>query len=273
MFEHLPHIARRLQPTYEPSEARALARWLVDEAVSCSWTVDRLDAAVLRLLNQEPIQHILGHVEWDGLDLRVTPDTLIPRPETAELCNCSASLRSLFGVSDTSSLRVLDIGTGSGCIALGLKHRHPEWDVVAVDISPAALEVARQNAASLHLSVDFYLLDILDDDAAAAFRDACGAFDLVVSNPPYICRSEATTMERNVLDYEPHSALFVPDLDPLLFYRRIAQLGWGKYIAFEINQQFGSDTVDMLSGLGYEEISLQQDQYGKDRFVFARRAL
>ena len=275
MIERLSDIARRLQPTYESAEARELALWLVEAAEKEEWSSEKLEEATLRLLRQEPIQYILGYTEWGGMRVKVTQDTLIPRPETWGLVERVSGFK--FQVSSSkfkiqnSSFKILDIGTGSGCIALGVKKLQPEWDVMAVDIAEAALEVARENAKTNNLSIRTEQLDILDTQKTDEFIEQIGRFDVVVSNPPYICQSEAKEMTVNVLEHEPERALFVPDEDPLLFYRRIAELGWGKYLAFEINERLGAEVVALLEQLGYRDIQLEQDDYGKDRYVFARR--
>ena len=243
---------------------------------------------ISRLLHFEPIQYIFGHTLWCGLDLLVTPATLIPRPETAELVErinnslpfmgeelCSIGLP--VAVRRTSSglgLHVLDIGTGSGCIAIALKKAHPSWSVTGIDISPEAIAIARENARRNKVEVNFQVADIFD------FNEENPKYDLVVSNPPYICESEKTSMRTNVLNFEPSSALFVPDADPLKFYRRIAELfslplegkGRERGLFFEINEAYGPQLSAMLDNLGYTDIQIHKDIYGKDRIIEARMA-
>ena len=216
-----------------------------------------------RILHFEPIQYIFGHTLWNNLDLIVTPATLIPRPETAELVE---QIGERF--RDQRPLRVLDIGTGSGCIAIALKKRHPEWNVTGIDISEEAIEVAKENAKRNEAEVLFEVRDVLDTDADSA--DFIGTFDIVVSNPPYICESEKSSMRPNVLAFEPASALFVPDDDPFLFYRRIASLHWGKYLFFEINEAYPKQMEQMMQEEGYTDIRITQDMYGKARMVEGR---
>jgi release factor glutamine methyltransferase len=156
--------------------------------------------------------------------------------------------------------RVLDIGTGSGCIAIALKQRAPLWQVTGLDISPDALEIAKKNATRNNIQVDWIQIDILNEELK-------GDFDIIVSNPPYICDSEKIDMEARVLDYEPHSALFVPDNDPLLFYRRIADLK-PSLLFFEINEAYGEAVCAMMKEKGYTNIELKNDIYGKPRMVF-----
>lgn len=244
---------QRLSAAYDPQEAGAMARWIVEEQPASP------EEVLERLLRHEPIQHIFGYTDWRGMRLHVTPDTLIPRPETAELIDAV-----LAACSGRSGLRVLDIGTGSGCIALALKSDHPDWQLAACDISQGALAVAAENATQMGLNVAFFRLDVLSDELPEAY-------DLIVSNPPYICEEERGNMEPNVLDYEPATALFVPDADPLLFYRRIARLQTSGMVAFEINERFGDEMLAMLAEEGYSTIDLKTDICGKDRIVIAAR--
>jgi release factor glutamine methyltransferase len=218
-----------------------------------------LQAIIDRLLHFEPIQYIFGHTLWNGLDLLVTPATLIPRPETAELVE-----RVNEKMVNEKMIKCLDVGTGSGCIAIALKKAHPEWQITGIDISEEAIKVARENAKRNNVEIDFIKKDIF-----AGFN---GDFDIVVSNPPYICESEKTSMRKNVLDYEPSTALFVPDADPLRFYRRIAELKLGKYLFFEINEAYPAELSAMLDSLGYTDIHLTRDIYGKPRIIEARMA-
>ena len=226
-----------------------------------------MQAIVDRLLKKEPIQYIFGHTLWCGLDLRVTPATLIPRPETAELVTEISNFK--FQISNC---RVLDIGTGSGCIALALKQTHPDWQVTGVDISAEAIEVARENARRNQLEVDFREADIFDEKIFNSQFSIFNSYDIVVSNPPYIAESERAEMDTNVLDYEPATALFVPDDDPLRFYRRIAELRLGERLFFEINPRYAEQLAEMLQGLGYQDITLHHDIYQQTRILFGRIA-
>jgi len=267
----ISNIQSQLESAYPKDEAKALAWWIVEEETvlsrsqilsGCKITKNfaHVQEVIDRLLHFEPIQYIFGHTEWRGLDLRVTPATLIPRPETAEL------VEKIFGTPEYrnpgTSLKILDIGTGSGCIAIALKKAHPEWQVTGIDISSEAIEVARENAARNGVEVTFHVADI--------FSDSIGDFDLVVSNPPYITESEKSSMRPNVLDFEPHTALFVPDSDPLKFYRRIAELKLGKYLFFEINEAFGEEMKNLFADLGYTDILITKDIYGKARIIEGR---
>ena len=166
--------------------------------------------------------------------------------------------------SGSPVLKVADIGTGSGCIAIALKRHRPEWHVAGIDVSKDALAVAQENGVRNHAEVEWQQKDILTDE----IED----FDIIVSNPPYICEHERRSMDRRVLDYEPASALFVPDNDPLRFYRKIAEIRKGRHLFFEINEVYGDEMCDLLSGLGYNDVQLRQDIYGKARMVYSRIA-
>ena len=202
-----------------------------------------------------PIQYIFEHTEWMGLDLRVTPATLIPRPETAELVEWILQTANHY-----QPLRLADIGTGSGCIAIALKQTCPLWHVTGIDISQEALVVAQGNAQRNQVQITWKQLDIL--------TESIDSFDIIVSNPPYICQKEKADMDARVLQHEPHNALFVPDSHPLLFYRRIAQMRAAKNLFFEINEAYGKEVCDMLKQLGYQHITLKCDIYGKERMVY-----
>ncbi len=274
MIQKIRDIALQLQAAYPKDEAEALAWWLAEETTGLSRTqlqigckdttnFSNLQVFVDRLLHFEPIQYIFGHTLWYGLDLKVTPATLIPRPETAELVEKISSFLSQgndYFKFQISNCRVLDIGTGSGCIAIALKKKHPDWDVTGIDISAEAIEVAKENAKRNGVEVDFLVADIFDFN---------GDFDVIVSNPPYIRESEKVSMRPNVLEYEPETALFVPDDDPLRFYRRIASLH-GTYLFFEINEAFSAEMEALLQENGYTDIIITKDIYGKPRIIEGR---
>lgn len=226
---------------------------------------EELTADVKRLAEGEPVQYVVGFEYFHGLRFSVQEGVLIPRPETAELVDMIISDAQN---ATSSPLHVLDIGSGSGAIGisiaseLGAKAKVSQWD-----ISDIALETTRRNAAAYNVSVCITKQDALNPP----FED-CEKWDIIVSNPPYICNAEASEMNRNVLDYEPELALFVPDDDPLLFYRAIAEYakralkpGGGLY--FEINEHYADDTKTMLSSLGFERIEAIKDQFGKYRFT------
>ena len=275
MKQLINDITAQLLPCYPEDEARSLAWWIVEEETGlsrsqilsgCKSTTNfsNLQAIIERLLHFEPIQYIFGHTEWCGLDLKLTPATLIPRPETAELIEVIGERLKANAplATNYSPFAALDVGTGSGCIALALKKAHPNWQITGIDISPEAIEVARENAKRNGVDVNFIQKDI--------FSDGIGDFDIIVSNPPYIRESEKTSMRPNVLNFEPETALFVPDDDPLKFYRRIAELKLGTYLFFEINEAFGEAMRDLLADLGYTDIQITKDIYGKARIIEGR---
>ena len=221
--------------------------------------------AIERLKKQEPIQYIQGYSDFCGLRFKVTPATLIPRPETSELVEWIASEHS------GKKVNILDIGTGSGCIAISLAHKLPKSNVTAWDISTTALAVAAENSRNNSTEVTFERVDILSYEPKSA------QFDIIVSNPPYIKENEKSAMHNNVLDWEPHTALFVPDSDPLLFYRTIAEKGLQMLapngtLYFEINRAHGAETMEMLANIGYTNIELRKDFADNDRMIKAKRA-
>ena len=274
MKELINHITAQLATVYPEDEAQALAWWIMEEETGlsrsqmltgCKGTTNfaHVQEILERILHFEPIQYIFGHTLWNGLDLKVTPATLIPRPETAELVEKVERLKV-----KGERLKVLDIGTGSGCIAIALKKAHPEWQVTGIDISEEAIEVAKENAKRNGVEVEFLVADIFNLQSPISNLQ----YDIIVSNPPYICESEKASMRPNVLNYEPATALFVPDNDPLKFYRRIAELKLGKHLFFEINEAYPDELSAMLSELGYTDIQITNDIYGKPRIIETRMA-
>lgn len=243
-WQQLKRIDLALQPELEFTNAQLL-----------QWEQLQLD-----LLRQQPIQYLLGQTEFCGLKFEVTPYTLIPRPETEELVSLIVMDHPQFAG------RILDIGTGSGCIAISLAHQLPNAQVSAIDVSPEALVLASKNATSNNVAVGFMLQDILQTNGLGA------SYDIIVSNPPYVRELEKKEIQPNVLEYEPHLALFVSDDDPLLFYRKIAQLAQKSLLPngklyFEINQYLGKETVELLSDMNFTAIQLLKDFYGNDRMV------
>jgi len=225
------------------------------------------------LKKQKPIQYILGETEFFGLRFEVDENTLIPRPETEELVEWVIREEGKAG-----RISLLDIGTGSGCIAVSLAKNLPDAEVFAIDVSDKALATAQKNAEKNNVKVNFINADILKVDdlqnLLLPHTHHPPFFDVIVSNPPYVRNLEKAGMQPNVLEYEPHLALFVEDTDALLFYRKIAQLALknlnqkGK-LYFEINQYLGKETVDLLEGLGFKNVILKKDIYGNDRMVSA----
>lgn len=228
-------------------ETPALVRWIDEEQPK------DVGKVVQRLLCHEPIQYIFGHTLWRGLDLVVNKNVLIPRPETSDLVDI------VLQENDNHSLRVLDIGTGSGCIAIALKQKRPTWDVTGIDVSKEALTVANQNALRNHTEVVFRPQDL--------FKDTIGTYDIVVSNPPYVCETEKATMDKNVLDYEPSQALFVPDRCPLLYYERIADIHIGEKIYLEVSEYHAHEVERLFINKGYDDVQVSKDFFGKERIV------
>lgn len=271
MKQLIDYIISELRGFYPEEELRELAYWIIEESTGMTRTqiltdckdtqnISNMEIILQKLRAHEPIQYIFGHTEWKGLDLRVTPATLIPRPETAELVEWI-----LQEADRDKPLSVLDIGTGSGCIAIALKKAAPKWQVTGLDISEEALAVAKENAIRNKVEVNWLQADILSPIANNPLPFA----DIIVSNPPYICDSEKKDMDARVLDYEPHSALFVPDADPLLFYRQIASLASSpSLVFFEINEAYGNEVCAMMEQMGYSDVQLKNDMYGKPRMVF-----
>ena len=271
-------LREQLSKSYEPQEANGLARIIFCDILGQS-NVDyylckdidlsgneeeKVKSILQRLEKYEPIQYIEGKKYFSGREFFVRQGVLIPRTETEELVELAAQ-------ACKPNAKILDIGTGSGCIAISLSKKLPEAEVHAWDISEVALEVAKQNNEQLSASVHFEQHDILTYQATGE-----EAFDLIISNPPYIAESEKAKMEANVLAWEPSIALFVPDNDPLLFYRRIGELALrmltpnGK-LFFEINRAYGDATKQLLCNQGYKNIHIQKDLSGNDRFVYAER--
>ncbi|WHT38975.1 peptide chain release factor N(5)-glutamine methyltransferase [Myroides sp. mNGS23_01] len=213
------------------------------------------------LRNQKPIQHIFGKAYFYGYTFQVNEHTLIPRPETEELVEWI-----LASVPADQPIRILDIGTGSGCIGLTLAKELPQSQVTLLDISAEALQVAQQNAANLGVDVHFIQQDIL------ALPRLTTTFDVIVSNPPYIRQLEKVEIKKNVMDYEPHTALFVADQDPLIFYRKIAELAFdnlelGGQLFYEINQYLGQEMVELLTSIGFKNTELRRDLLQNDRMT------
>ncbi|MEG0011615.1 MAG: peptide chain release factor N(5)-glutamine methyltransferase [Muribaculaceae bacterium] len=237
------------------------------DSILSDYMKSKIDKVIDDLVLHRPIQYIFGNTYFHGYHFEVTPDTLIPRPETEELIDI------IIDENNSYDLSVLDIGTGSGCIAISLALALKFATVVAVDISPRAIEVAKRNAKDLHANIDFQLLDIL-----SATPPAKPIYDIIVSNPPYICNWEKATMDDNVLNYEPSSALFVSDDDPLLFYRTIAQYSQKALkplgtLYFEINNRYADITVAMLKDNGYCDITIHRDIHKLPRMLSAHKII
>ena len=269
-------ITDRLARIYDSYEARSIAQQLLEDQFGVSLTdvladkplvlnkeqSEKLDQDLERLYQGEPIQYVTGKAHFFGRTFDVNRAVLIPRPETEEL------IQVILEENENLS-SILDIGTGSGAIAITLKLEIVETSVTAVDLSTSALEVAKKNAKDLHAEVEFIEMDILKETPK-------GTFCAIVSNPPYVMQSEKPMMHKNVLDYEPATALFVADNQPLIFYERIAALGCeileakGK-LYFEINERFGEEVKNMMIENGYIHVNVIKDMQGKDRMVIGER--
>ena len=291
MKELVHDIASQLRDVYDADESMALAWWVVEEVSGLTRTqilsgcksdckdttiIPNVQEIVARLRRFEPIQYIFGHTEWCGLDLKVTPDVLIPRPETAELVEIISRSSPA-----NPACRVLDLCTGSGCIAIALKKRHPDWQVTGVDISPAAIEVAKENAVRNGVDVEFLVMDITSDEFEAYYAQIAANVpppDIIVSNPPYVCESEKAQMRRNVLDYEPHLALFVPDEDPVRLYLSLPHIIIRNHnilyplptVFLEVNERYPMRVARLFYSCGFKDIHFFDDSYGKPRFIQAR---
>ena len=274
----IQYINSELAGFYPVSEIEGFTRIIFEAVCGFSFTeqiirkhekisstdFEKIKSVISRLKNFEPIQYILGETEFYGLKLKVDTSVLIPRPETEELVQWL--LKSDLPENST----ILDIGTGSGCIALAIKSRLKNAEVSGIDISENALEVARLNATKNNLDVDFFQADILKWEESEWKK-----FDVVVSNPPYIRESEKLLMHGNVLNYEPEKALFVPDSEPLVFYSAISffakkHLSDNGMLFLEINENLGSEMNEMLIDCGFSEIEIRKDINGKNRMIRCR---
>lgn len=269
-----------LQTLYDTGEAKAIARTVLEVCFNLTMTdilcgkvtqlsandQNKLEEILQRLLTGEPVQYVLGEADFGGKTFLVEPGVLIPRPETYELCEW---------VLEERGINILDIGTGSGCIAITLALGIPEAKVTAWDISDKALKIAAENAKRANVNVSFEKVDVLNTPLLN--REGLGvSLDIIVSNPPYILNKERARMERNVLDYEPELALFVPDDDPLLFYHAIARyairvLKPDGRLFFEINPLCVNDLQQMLNNEGFSHTEVRNDQFDKQRFIKAWR--
>lgn len=272
-------LRRELEPEYGRYEAEAMTELIFRHLKGWDRTQllsngdltvsERMLSAAGRILKRlaehEPLQYILGDARFYGMDLHVAPGVLIPRPETAELVD-----RIVDRNHDRSDLRVLDVGCGSGAISVALARNLPFSRVTGLDVSPEAIEIARGNAKELKVNVDFVQADIFK------WGGEPESFDIVVSNPPYIAESEKKDMEANVLEYEPEQALFVPDDDPLRFYRRICEVAWNVLLSdgqlwFEINPLYASQMRQLMSDAGFTDVETWLDSYGRMRFAYGIR--
>ncbi|WP_210489957.1 peptide chain release factor N(5)-glutamine methyltransferase [Rufibacter aurantiacus] len=271
----LEHLAHQLETLYEAPEARTIAEWTLQHALrvgrfellrrrkeeASDELQNQVQGYLERLLEHEPLQYVLGEASFYGREFAVTPAVLIPRPETEELVQ-----RVIRTYQHRPDIKLLDIGTGSGCIPITLAAELPNARVWGLDISAEALAVAKANGQKMAPQVAWLRHDILQEIPAMEPE----SLDAVISNPPYVLEEEKGQMRQNVLGFEPHLALFVPNEDPLLFYRRIAMVAQqllkkGGKLYFEINERFAEETLEMLKEMGYQEIKVYKDLRGKDR--------
>jgi len=282
--DYRAQFIQKLSPIYDSGEAESFFYLILEEKKQ----LKRIDLAlnpdltfsndeiqlwnsILEQLKKEiPIQYLLGKTSFYGLDFEVNPAVLIPRPETEELVEWIISYNQIH--KSTNPLRVLDIGTGSGCIAISLANNIPNAQVFAIDVSETALSTAKKNAEINEVNVTFIQKNILEVVSLSAVEGLNHKFDIMVSNPPYVRELEKQEIKKNVLDNEPHLALFVEDNDALLFYKKIAELAQkslsqnGK-LFFEINQYLGKEMIDLLEKMNFKNIELRKDIYGNDRMI------
>lgn len=269
-------IRQSLLTVYPEHEIRSISRLLLSDVTGWNFTelitnknsvfsenqMELIDNYLEKLKNHVPVQYVLGKTEFFGLPFLVTPDVLIPRPETEELVDW------VLSEINNKAVSVLDFGTGSGCIPVSIKYNHSATQMHACDISENALKMAKKNADLNKVVVTLFQFDFLKDERLKQ------KYDVFVSNPPYIPQNEVLSMDAHVVEHEPHLALFVPDHNPLLFYEKIALLGKkyllpGGRLYFEIHRSFGAGCIQMLQNQGYIDINLKKDMSGNDRMIRA----
>lgn len=278
LLDAIKLLRSKLAPKYGHGESEAIIRlifhylknWsavdlIINESKPLSpFVISELESILARLMANEPIQYIVGQGYFYGMDFIVKPGVLVPRQETEELVDL------IVGANKEPDLDVLDVGTGSGAIAIALARNLLFPRITAIDNSAVAIDVAEQNASRLHAGVRFLNADVFN------FMPEPSSLDIIVSNPPYVNRSEMDSMEPNVVDYEPHEAIFVSDDNPLRYYRRISSIGVtalrpGGRVYFEINPRHVADLRELLTNDGYENINVSLDVHGKQRFMSACR--
>lgn len=277
--ESFQHFQQLILNTYQVEEARSIAQLVFKDVLGYDTIklilnendlipaplFEQLDQIAYLLNQHQPVQYILGHEEFMGMNFNVNPNVLIPRPETEELV-----LWIIEDFKSNGALNIVDIGTGSGCIAISIKKNIIQANVDAIDVSKDALNLASKNAKQNDVEVNFIHSDILNDQLSKQY-------DVIVSNPPYVLNQEKSLMQKNVLDFEPHLALFVEDHNPLLFYDRIVKLSLEYLknkgsIYFEINEAYAKETMDLFDKSTWESVELRKDIRGKDRMVKAVKA-
>jgi len=277
--EYYRHYLRKLQTIYDLDEASVMAGWVFEnkaglkrsdilkdpELILDTDTIEKLNYTLQRLMQHEPVQYVLGETWFCNLKLKVNKHVLIPRPETEELVEWI--IEDIKIESNERHISIIDIGTGSGCIAIALKKKLPTANIMAIDLSKEALVTAKENAIDNDAKIDFIQLDFLDESS----WEALPKFDILVSNPPYIPVNEKEKLDKNVTLFEPHNALFVPDNSPLLFYEKIALFAKqhlkeeGKIYA-ETHEEFANATAHAFSKQ-FEQVALKQDFFGKNRMI------
>ncbi|MFK7905098.1 MAG: peptide chain release factor N(5)-glutamine methyltransferase [Chitinophagales bacterium] len=283
--QSLQQLQQDLKGIYDIGEAKTISGFVLEHLLQLNrlslqirqdqklnnTQVQELQQITQRLQQKEPIQYILGEADFYGLKLKVNPSVLIPRQETEELVQWiidDSSKQNSPNELRNSKLKILDIGTGSGCIPLALKHNIPQANITAIDVSETALETAKKNSDLLQLPIQFQKIDVLN----RTIWDLLPKFNTIVSNPPYICEREKNEMSENVLNYEPSLALFVADSEPLIFYQTIADLALLKLnkngtLYFEVSELFGQDCREMLQKKGFSNVELRKDINGKWRML------
>lgn len=274
--EHFNYLNNTLKELYPQREANTIATYIFEDlfqpidgqTAQCYWSLEQqvtFEHVVKELRQNRPWQYVVGRTEFYGLPFHVNEHVLIPRPETEELVHL------IIKNHDHQPLDILDVGTGSGCIAVTLKKNLPETTITALDISEKAIAVAQKNAAANAVELLFLQLNILESEQTSVLPQ----YDLIVSNPPYIPLSDQSQMHANVLQHEPHLALFVVNDDPLQFYKVLATLGQKKlykkgWLYVEIHEEFGEAIVQLFQSRGYNNCQVFQDMYGKNRIVVAQ---
>ena len=278
--EYRTHFIQALSPLYGEDEAESFFYLILEEKqqlkrvdlalqpdlVFSKEEIQVWNSIMAQLKLEIPIQYLLGKTSFYGLDFEVNPDVLIPRPETEELVDWIIS--NSLKIEQSKNLKILDIGTGSGCIAISLAKNIPNAQISALDVSEKALATAKKNAVRNEVNITFLHQSILETE------DLGQEFDIIVSNPPYVRNLEKEEIRKNVLDNEPHLALFVEDNDALIFYRKIAELAQKNLsdsgeLYFEINQYLGASMIDLLEKMNFKNIELRKDIYGNDRMTKA----
>lgn len=294
LFEAEHYIKDQLKKIYEEQEAGNIAGLAIEHISGLSKTErvlkrqqelsasqsELLHKILQRLKDHEPIQYIMNKAWFYGMELYVDKNVLIPRPETEELVQWIVDdvkgsgkdvfIRRAMEADETTQLKILDVGAGSGCISLALKKAMPKAEVWGCDVSEEALNVARRNGSSLNIRVDFQGLNFLDK----AEQKLLPTVDIIVSNPPYVPLKDKEQMNANVADHEPHTALFVPDEDPLIFYKALAEFGKKRLykkgsIYMEIHEEIGNEVANLFKENGYTNVEIKKDMQGKDRMVKA----